>query len=93
MGDYRSSVSPKGQVTIPAEIRRRLGVRPKDHVVFRIVDNVVQIEPERATLESIYGAVPPLTPRRSWKEIEAIAREELAANAAIEGIEHDEAER
>ena len=31
-----SSVSPKGQVTIPVEIRRLLGVKPKDKVVFRV---------------------------------------------------------
>lgn len=93
MGDFRSSVSPKGQVTIPAEIRRQLGVRPRDHVVFRMVDGVVQIEPERATLESIYGAVPPLTTPRTWREIEEIAREEHAAQAALEGIADDEQER
>ncbi len=93
MGGYRSSVSPKGQVTIPAEIRRQLGVRPKDHVIFRVVDDIVQIEPERLTLASIYGVARPVTPGRPWHEIEEIAREEHAARIAREGIDDDEEER
>ncbi len=41
-----SSVSPKGQITIPAAIRHLLGVGPKDRVAFRVengeVINVVE---------------------------------------------------
>jgi AbrB family looped-hinge helix DNA binding protein len=93
MTRFRSSVSPKGQVTIPAEIRKQLGVRPRDHVVFHVVDNSVRIEPERMSLESIYGAARPVTPGRPWHEIEEIAREEHAARAAMEGIGDDEDQR
>ena len=34
MKEMLSSVSPKGQITIPVAIRRLLGVKPKDTVAF-----------------------------------------------------------
>ena len=36
MKEYVSSVSPKGQITIPIEIREMLGVKPKDKVIFEV---------------------------------------------------------
>ena len=86
MSDLLSSVSPKGQVTIPVEIRRLLGVKPKDRVAFRVVEGHVQIHPVGAALDELYQAVRPLPRRRSWKEIEAIAREEAAESAARAGL-------
>jgi len=42
-----SSVSPKGQITIPAAIRHLLGVGPKDRVAFRVENGEVVIRPAR----------------------------------------------
>ena len=40
-----STVTRKGQVTIPIEIRRRLGIHEGDQIEFSAVDNVVHIKP------------------------------------------------
>src|SRR6266545_5068355 len=77
-----SNVSPKGQVTIPAELRRLLGVKPKDRVAFRVVKGQVQLRRARSVLDELYQSVPALGRRRSWKDVEEIAREEQAQRAA-----------
>ena len=33
---YTSTVTSKGQITIPAEVRKRLGLREGDHVAFEV---------------------------------------------------------
>jgi len=80
-----SSVSPKGQVTIPAEIRRFLGVRPRDKVAFEVTDGQVLIRPARGNLESLYRSVPALDRPVSDKEMTQLAQEEHARAVAEEG--------
>ena len=80
-----SSVSPKGQVTIPAEIRRLLGVRPRDKVAFEVTDGQVLIRPARGNLESLYRSVPALDRPVSDKEMTQLAQEEHARAVAEEG--------
>ena len=86
MKDMLSRVSPKGQVTLPVEIRRRLGIKPKDKVAFRLEQGKVELTPARSALAESYQAIPPLKPSRSWKAVEALVAEELADNAAREGL-------
>jgi len=40
-----AKITSKGQVTVPRDIRRVLGVRPGDKVVFEKVGTVVSIRP------------------------------------------------
>ena len=87
MKEVLSSVSPKGQVTLPVEIRRRFGIKPKDKVAFRLENGKVEIRLAPSPLQDSYQAIPALTPRRSWKEIEALAGEEVALAASQEGLE------
>jgi AbrB family looped-hinge helix DNA binding protein len=82
-----SSVGPKGQVTIPVEIRRLLGVRPKDKVAFRVEDGRVDLWPVRSGLDELYQTVPALAEPRRWDEVKNIAREERAQAAAREGLQ------
>jgi AbrB family looped-hinge helix DNA binding protein len=86
MGEMLSSVSPKGQVTLPIEIRRRLGIKPKDKVAFHLEGSRVTIAPARSPLDESYQAIPALKPARSWKEIERVVSEERAREAAGEGL-------
>lgn len=51
-------MTPKGQVTIPIEIRELLGLRPRDRVRFDVVDGKVQISAAPSTLERFFGSVP-----------------------------------
>ena len=86
MSGFVSSVSPKGQVTIPSEMRRRLGVKPKDKVAFRYEGDGVKIVPLGSALAASFQAVPALDPPRTLEEMFEIAREEHAREAAREGL-------
>lgn len=86
MDRYASSVSPKGQVTIPREIRELLGIKPKDAVTFRIDEGGVKIIPVRSALAASFMAVPALKNSLSIEQVTAIAAEEHAQEAAREGL-------
>jgi AbrB family looped-hinge helix DNA binding protein len=45
----RSKITAKGQITIPIEIRRALGVGAGDAVLFCIDEGAVRVLPERAS--------------------------------------------
>lgn len=51
-----STVTVKGQVTIPQEIRRRLGVKAGDRVRFREMESGVVIERQDNRVEAPFGA-------------------------------------
>ena len=59
---FIGTLSAKGGVTIPVEVRRKLNVNPKDKVVFRMRGDTVNIEPGPMTLEEAMGSVTPLQP-------------------------------
>lgn len=56
-----ASVSAKGQVTIPAEIRKVLGIATPGRVEFVLRDDgVVELRAPAFTLDDVFGSVPPL---------------------------------
>jgi AbrB family looped-hinge helix DNA binding protein len=74
---YSSSVSPKGQVTIPQEIRQKFDIRTRDQVEFRIVDGTITLVPSLSKIRELYGSLgPPPQSDLSWKEREELAKEE-----------------
>ncbi|HEY8206305.1 MAG TPA: type II toxin-antitoxin system PrlF family antitoxin [Myxococcaceae bacterium] len=53
-----ATITSKGQITLPMEIRRALGVGPGDRLSFRIADGGrVVVEPETLDLLSLKGSV------------------------------------
>lgn len=57
-----STLTSKGQVTIPKTVRDELGLREGDRVAFRVLDDgTVVVEPETIDLLDLAGV---LTPRR-----------------------------
>ncbi len=86
MKEYLSSVSPKGQITIPVEIRKRLGVKPRDRVVFYVEDDEVKIKPFALQLAASFQSVPPLNPPKSISEMTQQAWDEHASNLVREGV-------
>lgn len=85
MSRIESSVSPKGQITIPRDVRTRWGIRAKDRVVFIIEDGEIRLEPLRTSIMDSYGAIPPLREPLSDNEQTQIAAEEHADLAAAQG--------
>jgi AbrB family looped-hinge helix DNA binding protein len=75
--EYIATMTSKGQVTIPIQVRQQLQLAPQDKVVFRIVDGKhVEIEPLPMTLEEAYGSVPPLNRPEDFDALQQIANEE-----------------
>jgi antitoxin PrlF len=50
-----STISSKGQVTIPVEVRRRLGVKAGDKVKFVVKDGMTMIQPDREGEENPFA--------------------------------------
>ncbi len=55
-----TTLTSKGQVTIPKAVRDELGLREGDRVAFRVLDDgTVVVEPETVDLLSLAGAMKP----------------------------------
>ncbi len=84
MRQITTTITQRGQVTIPAEVRRVLGVKPRDKVAFTIEDGVVHLAPASFILESAYGSVKPSEKPEDFDEVSRIAKEAKAEKAAQE---------
>ena len=60
MRAIEATITSQGQVTIPAEVRRKLGLIKREKVTFLIAGDRVELVPTRFTLESVFGSVEPL---------------------------------
>lgn len=80
MRESVSTITSKGQVTIPAPVRRLLGLKQGDKIVFVTNDKgeVALRAAQFPNLESIYRSVPKLNRSMSWAEIEQAAKDERA---------------
>jgi antitoxin PrlF len=83
MRELETKLTQKGQVTIPAEIRSRLGLKPKDIVRFEIEGDEVKLKPATSRLLEGFGAVIPSNKPEDWRkvrwEVEGTIAEEVAA--------------
>ena len=73
-----TTLTQRSQVTIPAEVRRVLGVKPRDKVAFTIEDGGVRLAPAPFSLESAYGSVKPVEKPENFEEISRAAKEAKA---------------
>lgn len=86
MEEYVSSVGPRGQIALPAEVQRVLNVKPGDTVAITVEGGEVKIAPARSRLDAMYQSVPPLKPARDPDEVAEIAADEHARHVAREGL-------
>ena len=82
MKEIVTTITQRSQVTIPAEVRRVLGVKPRDKVAFTIEDGGVRLTPAPFSLESAYGSVKPVETPENFEEISRIAKEAKAEKTA-----------
>ena len=71
-----ATVTQRGQVTIPAEVRRLLGIQRHSKVAFEIDGEQVRLTRAPFTLETVYGSVKPLSRPEDFKAISRVAKEE-----------------
>jgi AbrB family looped-hinge helix DNA binding protein len=60
MAEIVSTISSKNQISLPAEVRRRLGVSAGQQIVFVIdeTNGTIAVRPPEFTLEQTIGSVP-----------------------------------
>jgi AbrB family looped-hinge helix DNA binding protein len=81
MKEIVSTITSKGQITVPAEVRRRLGLTAGDKMAFVMEDDgTVRVRPlAYPTIASLRGAAGRLARPLSWNEMREIAREDYLA--------------
>jgi AbrB family looped-hinge helix DNA binding protein len=74
-------VTRKGQVTIPADIRRALGIKEGDKVAFVLEDKQVKLTRKGSVVEQTAGALksdlPALSPQEERKAAEQAIAEDV----------------
>jgi antitoxin PrlF len=78
MKEIISTVTSKGQVTIPAEVRKHLGIKANDKIAFVIdQEGVVRLRVPRYTdIASLRGAAGSLSKPLSWQQMREMAQED-----------------
>jgi AbrB family looped-hinge helix DNA binding protein len=85
MKELRTVVTRKGQVTVPAEIRRELGLKLGDRVAFVLDKGEVRLVRTASVVQRTAGAFksrkPPLTAEQLRESAEQAISEETAERA------------
>lgn len=82
MKELLATMTSKGQLTVPVAVRRQLGLRAGDQVIFRMDEAAITLAPAGARLAAGYQSIPALAEPQTWAAIGAIVREERAEAAA-----------
>ncbi len=86
LNEYVRRLTSKGQVTVPAEVRRKLGVKPGETIVFRIREDRVELDRAPMSLEEAFGSVPPLNRPEDFEALGREAWEEHAQRVVDEVV-------
>ena len=78
---YTSSMTRKGQVTVPVHIRRMLGLMPRDRVAFLVTDGTVRIAPARGVIVRTAGMLKGIGPALSPRDEKASVEDAMAVEA------------
>ena len=92
MREFTVTTTQRNQVTIPAEVRRILGLKPRDKVAFTIEDGgEVRLSAASFNLDAAYGSVKPSATPEDFDEIsrnakDAKAEAELGSYKLAKGV-------
>jgi len=87
MKEFLSVVTRKGQITLPAEIRRSLQIKEGDKVAFSLEDSEsphVVVRLVRSVAERTFGIVKPRKRPEDFEELREIFEEEMARQAMVD---------
>ncbi len=85
MQEFETSVTEKGQVTIPQEIRRIMGLQPRDKVRFEVDGDVIKISRASSKLLQWFGSVTPRNKPEDFQKIREEFEKGVAGEVASEG--------
>jgi AbrB family looped-hinge helix DNA binding protein len=71
-----TSLTRKGQVTLPKAVREALGLKPFDRIEVEVVDGEAHLRKARLSLDEIAGVLPPLDV--AVEDMPPIAKDERA---------------
>lgn len=81
MREHLTRVTRKGQITVPVEVRRALGLQEGDNVAVLLEDGQVTLERRASVVERTAGVLsgtqPALTPQQEQAEFEIGVAEEV----------------
>ena len=78
MKEILSTITSRGQITIPAEVRKLLGTKNGDKIAFEIEDGQVRLRAARFTLKSAFGSV---TPKHRPEDFDAMIDDAMEEQA------------
>jgi antitoxin PrlF len=81
MQEFASTVTSKGQITIPKAVRERLGVGPHDRVAFIVDGEDVKIVRKQSVVQRTAGIVHSRVSFATAAEMRAAAEETIAEDA------------
>lgn len=81
MNQTLTTVTKKGQVTIPVEIRHSLGLEAGDKIAFVVDRDEVRMKPVKSVLDRSFGAIKPRRRPEDFQELERLAEEAMAEDA------------
>ncbi|MBY4610369.1 AbrB/MazE/SpoVT family DNA-binding domain-containing protein [Rhizobium sp. 9T] len=80
------TLSPKGQITIPKDLRDTLGLQPGDQLVFSVIDGEVVMTPKSINFNDLAGLLgSPPNGRASLEEIDAAVTDAAGNDVVDEG--------
>jgi len=88
MKEHYTTVTRKGQITVPAEIRKALGLEIGDKVAVTLDEDGAahaSLRPVRSVADTTFGSVTPRTRSEDGDDAREYAIDEMAQNAAGEG--------
>ena len=80
----RRTLGPKGQVVIPKDVRKHLGVEPGSEVIFEVKENEVVMKPSRPPADAVEEYVSIVTSKlKRMVRLDEIIEGEVLEEVAI----------
>lgn len=89
MKERLTTVTRKGQITLPAEIRRSLGIQEGDKLAVSLLEGEeaqVVLKPVKSVAAMTFGSVPPRKQPEDFKELRRAFEDGVAESVMAEDI-------
>lgn len=80
----KSTITVKGQTTVPKEIRKALNLKPGDRLLYELEKNHAILTPIRGTILDVAGTVKPKRHPEDYKKVRKETKKAVARHAAEE---------